>query len=98
GTFTFAGNMTFGRHSHTATLLPDGTVLITGGNSAWPTATASAELYIPAVVAPAPVVSDLQFDRSGIAAGISYNATISGSNLTPLTFFDVRFRATRKRT
>ena len=39
--------MTTGRHSHTATLLSDGTVLIVGGYSSWPTPTASAEIYDP---------------------------------------------------
>jgi hypothetical protein len=47
GTFASAGNMTTGRHSHTATLLPDGRVLISGGFNIWPTATASAEIYKP---------------------------------------------------
>ena len=47
GTFAFAGNMTVGRYLHTATLLPDGTVLIVGGYSIWPLPTASAEIYKP---------------------------------------------------
>jgi len=47
GMFAFAGNMTTGRHSHTATLLPDGTVLLVGGFSTWPSPTSSAEIYRP---------------------------------------------------
>jgi hypothetical protein len=47
GTFEFAGEMTVGRHSHTATPLPDDTVLITGGFSGWPDPTSSAEVYKP---------------------------------------------------
>ncbi len=44
-TFVSAGNMTTGRHEHTATLLSDGTVLITGGYQFWPNPTSSAEIY-----------------------------------------------------
>jgi Galactose oxidase, central domain len=47
GTFEFAGAMTVGRDSHTATPLPDDTVLITGGFSGWPHPTSSAEVYKP---------------------------------------------------
>jgi hypothetical protein len=47
GTFEGAGTMTAGRHSHTATPLPDDTVLITGGFSVWPAPTSSAEFYKP---------------------------------------------------
>jgi hypothetical protein len=39
----------------------------------------------------APVVTDLQFDRTTVAAGTSYTVKVSGSNLTAQTFFDVRF-------
>jgi len=42
---------------------------------------------------PAPVVTDLRFDRTSVVAGGSYSVTASGSNLTPQTFFDVRFSA-----
>jgi hypothetical protein len=90
GTFRITGSMATGRELHTATLLNDGTVLITGGDY-WPTALASAEIYTPAVVVPASIVTDLQFDRTNAVVGSSYSANVSGSNLTPETFFDVRF-------
>jgi hypothetical protein len=91
GKFSAAGNMTVGRHSHTATLLPDGTVLIAGGYTGWPAPTSSAELYVPSVLTPALVVTDLRFDLAVVPAGTSYTTNISGSGLTSDTFFDVRF-------
>jgi Galactose oxidase, central domain len=50
GTFRATGNMTTGRVQHTATLLPDGRVLIAGGqgNSSTFQITSSAETYDPA--------------------------------------------------
>ena len=44
GTWTFAGNVT-PRYAHTATLLPNGMVLVTGGAGANGNPSASAELY-----------------------------------------------------
>jgi hypothetical protein len=50
GTFTATGKMVIPRFLHTTTLLPGGSVLITGGGSSYGTDTAesSAELYDPA--------------------------------------------------
>ena len=39
------GPLNVARHSHTATLLLDGTVFIAGGYSVWPYATDSTEIY-----------------------------------------------------
>jgi hypothetical protein len=47
GTFTVAGSMTIGRQGQTATLLPDGTVLIAGTEFPSGGALASAEIYDP---------------------------------------------------
>ena len=88
--FNHVGDMTIPRSAHTATRLNNGAVLIAGG---WisSSATASAELYVPGLSVPALVVTDLQFDRTNVIAGSSYSVNVSGSNLTPQTFFDVRF-------
>ena len=48
GTFTPTGNMTVSRWDDSATLLPDGTVLIAGSQGAFGVSLASAELYDPA--------------------------------------------------
>jgi len=85
-TFVTAGDMVTPRYTHRATLLPDGTVLMSGGRSL------TAEIYVPSVV---PVVTGLRFDRVSVATGSSYSAIFSGSNLTNEMFFDVRFTASR---
>jgi hypothetical protein len=46
GNWTYTGSLNFARVSHTATLLSDGRVLVTGGGE-FASATASAELYDP---------------------------------------------------
>ena len=94
GAFSAVVNMTVGRFDHQATRLRDGRVLVTGGlTSQYPNCQtlASAEVYTPAVLIPSEVVTGLQFDRLNVAAGSSYSVNLSGSNLTPQTFFDVRF-------
>ena len=48
GTFTSTGSLVTGRDIHTATLLSNGLVLLTGGQNTFGQTTASAELYDPA--------------------------------------------------
>jgi hypothetical protein len=47
GTWTATGDMTTARSGHTATLLPNGKVLVAGGHDSKGTEQASAELYDP---------------------------------------------------
>jgi hypothetical protein len=91
GAFKSIGSMNARRLWHVASLLNDGRVLMTGGSN--PGGVDTAELYIPSVLAPAQVVTAIQFDRTTVIAGTSYSVNVSGSNLTPQTFFDVRFAA-----
>ena len=46
--WSFIGNMIHGRYGHTATLLPDGKVLVTGGADGGPHPLAAVEYYDPA--------------------------------------------------
>jgi hypothetical protein len=92
GAFSRTGDMTGAHVGHTATLLLDGRVLLTGGYIPdYPYNPASAEVYTPSNLVPVPVVSAVRFDRMVVPAGSSYSADLSGSNLTPEMFFDVRF-------
>ena len=95
GIFSATADMTSPRFSHTATLLMDGRILMAGGYTSYPATSnsISAELYVPSMLVAAQVVNDLRFDRTSVVAGTSYSVQISGSNLTPQTFFDVRFTA-----
>jgi Galactose oxidase, central domain len=88
GTFTYIGDMNTGRSAHTATALNNGQVLIAGGSPS-----TMFELYVPRLSVPALIVADVRFDLSSVAAGSSFNVNVSGSNLTPQTFLDVRFSA-----
>jgi len=90
GIFTTAANLTSRRFWHTATLLMDGRVLIVGG-CCDRSSGGTAELYVPSVLTPAPVVKSVRIDRAIVIAGSSYSVDISGPNLTSQMFFDVRF-------
>jgi uncharacterized protein (TIGR03437 family) len=80
GKFVAAGNMITARHSHTATLLHDGTVLIAGGNNTWPSPTPAAEIYHPAVLAPAPVLSSVSADGRGAILHAATHQLVSSDN------------------
>ena len=70
--FSATGNLTSVRYAQTATLLNSGQLLLTGGSatpiSASSSAIASAELYTPAVLVPAPVLFSLSGDGKGQGA------------------------------
>jgi len=70
GEFTATGSMNAVRESHTATLLNDGRVLLTGGQAygginIFYGPTATAELYTPEVLVPAPLLFSLTGDGKG---------------------------------
>jgi hypothetical protein len=90
GTFSRTGDMTGAHIEHMATLLLDGRVLLTGGfkPDGQP---AIPEVYTPSVLIPVPVVGAVRFDRMVVHPGSTYSVGLSGSNLTPDMFFDVRF-------
>jgi hypothetical protein len=68
GTFRRTGDMTGDRAAHTATLLNSGKVLIAGGFHRGGGNFASAEVYTPASVIPAPVLLPLPGDGTGQGA------------------------------
>jgi hypothetical protein len=79
GTWTPTGDMTALREVHTATLLNDGRVLMAGGLfyggiGVFYGGTASAELYTPAVLTPAPTLLPVSGDGQG-QGFILHNAT-----------------------
>ncbi len=66
GTFTTTGSLNTARYEHTATVLPDGTVLIAGGYGS-AGALASAEIYNPTAGTFAPaqgILNDARFDAT----------------------------------
>jgi Galactose oxidase, central domain len=75
-TFRLTGSMA--SFHDTATLLGNGTVLMTGGN------TTAAELYLPPL---------LTLDGTRVRPGDSFTATFSGTNLNNETYYDLRFHA-----
>jgi hypothetical protein len=92
GTWNSAGNMTVPRVGHTATLLPDGMVLVAGGENSAGTALASADLYDPAANTWTPT-GDMIDARAGhtatlLASGqvlVAGGGTVSGELYDPTT-------------
>ncbi|TLY21390.1 MAG: hypothetical protein E6K68_06295 [Nitrospirae bacterium] len=76
GTWTPTGNLNQARAGHTATLLPNGTVLIVGGNDASGRAMATAELFAPATGLYAQVPAALPVPVSGHTATLLKNGTV----------------------
>jgi hypothetical protein len=72
--FSRTGDLSIDRHSHTATLLLDGSVLIAGGNTGCCTPVATAEVYHPQVVKPAPRLLSLSGVENNSGA-IQHSAT-----------------------
>jgi hypothetical protein len=80
GTFTATGDMTAARYFHTATVLPDGKVLIAGGNNSIAGGSfliplVSAELYDPATGAFTPT-GEMTTARSGHTATLLNNGKV----------------------
>src|ERR1700683_3382482 len=72
GTFAPTGSMTIARSGHTATLLPNGKVLIAGGYTG-SVQLASAELYDPGTFAP---TGDMTTPRAGNTAVLLPNGKV----------------------
>ena len=92
GTFSSTGGMTTNRRYHTATLLPDGRVLIAGGTNTRNVALASAELYDPATGA-FTATGAMAKARSGHMAALLPNGKVlvagglDGANCNPCPAF-----------
>jgi len=97
GRFTPTGSMAFARSGHTATLLTDGTVLVTGGSDATgPLATA--EIFDPATGMFTPTGGVMETARAGHTATLLTNGTVlvtGGSDATgPLATAEIFHPAT----
>jgi Galactose oxidase, central domain len=90
GTWAVTGSLHEARFQHTATLLPNGKVLVAGGNTVFNVAIASAELYDPATGAWAPT-GNLEIPRFQHTAHLLANGkvlVISGGNQNYTSFYN----------
>ena len=91
GIWSNSGSMNTGRYGHTATLLSKGTVLVAGGTVEGGSSVhlTSAELFGPG----GSETIGIAFQPVAVQAGASFFAAFSGADVTPETWFDVRFRS-----
>ncbi|MEA3188333.1 MAG: hypothetical protein QOD99_2163 [Chthoniobacter sp.] len=90
GTWAVTGSLHDARFQHTATLLPNGKVLVAGGNTVFNVAIASAELYDPATGVWTPTGS-LEIPRFQHTAHLLANGkvlVISGNNQNYTSFYN----------
>jgi N-acetylneuraminic acid mutarotase len=91
GMWSSSGKMNTGRYGHTATLLSNSMVLVAGGAQEDSTvAISSAELFQPG----GSDAIGIEFQPAAVQARASFFAAFSGADVTPETWFDVRFRST----
>ena len=83
GTFAATANMTMARAEHRATLLPDGRVLLSGGVGDSGHGLASAEIYTPPVLVPAPALFSVSGDGKGQGAILHANTPRVASSTDP---------------
>src|SRR5262249_53508485 len=87
GTFSALSNSQ-SAEGHTATLLPDGTVLLSGGWVCCGASIATAEIYHPAVLVPSPVLFSLSGDGRGAGAILHAGTALVASAGNPASVGD----------
>lgn len=89
GTWSVTDNLHTARYSHTATLLPNGTVLVAGGDTSVNTPTASSEIYDP-VAGTWAVTGSLTWGRASHTATLLPDGTVlaAGGAVIPNGTFD----------
>ena len=85
GTWIFTNNLNTGRYAHTATLLPNGTILVAGGQDRNHTTSTSAELYDP-VSKTWTTTGNLNTERQSHTATLLPNGTVLVTGGTDSSF------------